>query len=265
MDTTRTYIDFLALRRSPQATIDARRRLYRRVETHTGAAMIDATDEQMAAWYTDLATRVKPSTQAGELSGVRAFYRWATTLGLREDDPSAGLPRPRVPMGRPRPIATDTLLLALAQAHGRVRSAMVLAAYAGLRAAEIAAAERIHLREGSITVVGKGGKTRIVPAHELVAREYANGQPWVVPRLDGQAGPNRPWMVSRIVNDHLHSLGITDTLHSLRHFFGTHIYRATQDIRLTQDLLGHASPTTTAGYAAWSHDGPTVETLPVAS
>ena len=49
------------------------------------------------------------------------------------------------------------------------------------------------------------------------------------------------------------------------HFFGTHIYRATQDIRLTQDLLGHASPTTTAGYAAWSHDGPTVETLPVAS
>ena len=43
------------------------------------------------------------------------------------------------------------------------------------------------------------------------------------------------------------------------------VRRATQDIRLTQDLLGHSSPTTAAGYAAWSHDGPTVETLPVAS
>ena len=216
---------------------------------------------------------INPSTLSNKLSGKRPWTAVEVALaadalgvlGLRGDDPSGALPRPRVPMGRPRPIATDTLLLALAQSHGRVRSAMILAAYAGLRAAEIAAAERIHLREGSITVVGKGGKTRIVPAHELVAREYANGQPWVVPRLDGQAGPNRPWMVSRIVNDHLHSLGIPDTLHSLRHWFGTHIYRATQDIRLTQDLLGHASPTTTAGYAAWSHDGPTVETLPVAS
>jgi integrase/recombinase XerC len=262
LDATRAYLDFLRLRRSPQTTIDARRRLYRRVESHTGTTMIAATAEQLANWYTDLSSRVKPSSQAGELSGVRAFYKWTQVAGLRPDDPSATLPRPQVPVGRPRPIDTEDLFVALKSAPDRVYPAMILAAYAGMRAAEIARAERSHLLDGHVMIVGKGQKTRIIPAHRLVAREYSRAQPYVVPRRDGQAGPINPWMVSRLVNDHLHGLGIDDTLHSLRHWFGTNVYRQSLDIRMTQEFLGHSSPTTTAGYAAWTHDGPVIEDLP---
>ena len=52
------------------------------------------------------------------------------------------------------------------------------------------------------------------------------------------------------LNDYLKTLGIADTLHSLRHRFGTQLYRSSQDLRLTQELLGHVSIATTTLYAA---------------
>jgi integrase len=263
MDATRAYLDFLRLRRSPQATIDSRRRLFTRIETFTGQPMQHAQPAQLEAWYRCLAERVQPCTQASELSGVRAFYRWALTMRLLDEDPSAGLPRPRVMPGRPRPIATEDLFDAFAQCDDqRVTAAMTLAAYAGLRAAEVAAAQRQDLRDGSITVRGKGGRVRLVPAHPLVVGWFRAGQPYVVARRDGRPGPCAPWLISQVVNRHLHACGLDDTLHSLRHWFATHLYRGTLDVRLTQDLLGHASPTTTALYADWTHDGPTVALLP---
>lgn len=265
MDATRAYLDFLRLRRSPQSTIDARRRLYTRIEHATGVPMLDADRDQLEHWYRSLAARVAPSTQASELSGVRAFYKWAMTMRLLGDDPSAALPRPRVAPGRPRPIDTSALFDAMAGCDDqRVLAAMTLAAYAGLRAAEVAGAQRQDLRDGSITVRGKGGRVRLVPAHNLVVGWYHAGQPYVVPRHDGRPGPCAPWLVSQIVNRHLHDCGLDDTMHSLRHWFATYLYRGTLDVRLTQDLLGHASPTTTALYADWTHTGPSVALLPAA-
>jgi len=264
MDATQAYLDFLRLRRSPQSTIDARRRLYARIESRTGAPMVAATHQQLADWYAELAARVQPNTQASELSGVRAFYRWARTMQLVDDDPSAPLPRPRVPMGRPRPIDTSDLFDAMVGCDDeRVLASMTLAAYSGMRAAEIAGARRRVLRDGSITVYGKGGRVRLVPAHNLVIGWFHCGQPYVVARRDGKPGPCAPWLISQIVNRYLHDeCGLDDTLHSLRHWFATHLYRGTLDVRLTQDLLGHASPTTTALYADWTHEGPTVALLP---
>lgn len=264
MDATRAYLDFLQLRRSPQATIDSRRRLFTRIETFTGEPMLHAQPAQLEAWYRRLAERVQPCTQASELSGVRAFYRWALTMRLLDEDPSAGLPRPRVMPGRPRPIDTDDLFDAMARCDDeRVLAAMTLAAYAGLRAAEVAGAQRQDLRDGSITVRGKGGRVRLVPAHPLVVGWFHAGQPYVVARRDGRPGPCAPWLISQVVNRYLHDdCELDDTLHSLRHWFATYLYRGTLDVRLTQDLLGHASPTTTALYADWNHDGPTVALLP---
>lgn len=225
--------------------------------------MLDADRDQLEHWYRDLAARVAPSTQAGELSGVRAFYKWAMTMRLLDEDPSAALPRPRVPQGRPRPIDTSALFDAMACCDDqRVLASMTLAAYAGLRAAEVAGAQRTDLRDGSITVVGKGGRVRLVPAHNLVVGWYHAGQPYVVPRHDGRPGPCAPWLISQIVNRHLHACGLDDTMHSLRHWFATYLYRGTLDVRLTQDLLGHSSPTTTALYADWTHSGPSVALLP---
>ncbi len=57
--------------------------------------------------------------------------------------------------------------------------------------------------------------------------------------------------VSNTIGRHLRALGIDSTPHQLRHYFGSAIYRRTRDLRLTQELLGHAFPSTTAIYAAW--------------
>ena len=70
-------------------------------------------------------------------------------------------------------------------------------------------------------------------------------------RHDGQSGPNTPHTVSRLSNEHLHACGLPATLHQLRHRFGTETYRYKRDLRMVQDLLGHADPATTAGYAAY--------------
>lgn len=72
----------------------------------------------------------------------------------------------------------------------------------------------------------------------------------VIRRRDGRPGPAKPHSVSQRTNAFLHSIGITETLHQLRHRFGTTTYQAVRDIRAVQELLGHASPTTTAIYAA---------------
>lgn len=255
IDYTHQYLCYLTLRRSSPTAIAARRRLLRRVETDMGVSLFDATEADLAGWYGRLSRRVTPQTQLTQVSGVAAFYHWANLMEIRPDNPTAKLPRPRLSTSRPRPISPKDLAKAMGTAPPRIRSAMLLGAYAGLRAAEIAAAQRTHLREGSIWVRGKGGRERIVPAHPLVAAQYAAGQPWVIARLDGHAGPCAPWLISHIVSEHLHSCGLDETCHSLRHYFGTQLYQRTHDLRMVQELMGHQSPTTTAIYAEWSREG----------
>jgi integrase len=104
-------------------------------------------------------------------------------------------------------------------------------------------------------VTGKGGNQRTVPLHPKV-REALSMLPaddglYVIPRMDGWKDRHlHPGRISGMINEYLHEMGIPDTAHSLRHRFGTDFYRASKDIRLTQEIMGHSSPTTTATYAA---------------
>jgi site-specific recombinase XerD len=65
---------------------------------------------------------------------------------------------------------------------------------------------------------------------------------------DGPLTANR---VSQVVNGYLHGIGIVDTAHTIRHWYGTNIYRITRDLRLVQEMMGHESPATTAIYTAY--------------
>lgn len=60
--------------------------------------------------------------------------------------------------------------------------------------------------------------------------------------------------VSKMIGRHMHHCGVAASAHKLRHSFGTEVYRQSRDLRMTQQLLGHSSPGTTAGYVAWAQD-----------
>lgn len=189
-------------------------------------------------------------------SHLGQFYRWAIDFELIDHDPTTRLARPRTRPGKPRPIATDDLLAAVQQAQPTMRCWLILMAFAGLRCKGVAglAVEHIMWDEGVLIVKEKGDRERIIPMHPWVRTELSRqplptrGPVFRRPR----GGPYPAAQLSKETNQYLASLGIGATAHQLRHWFGTNVYRQSKDLRVTQELMGHSSPTTTAGYADWS-------------
>lgn len=185
------------------------------------------------------------------VSHLAQFYRWAVPAGHVSWDPTPLVVRPRSSRSLPRPIATTELRRALAAAHSpTMRLWLMLAAYQGLRAGEIAALHWSWVTEDGIRVRGKGGHTRVVPLHPEVAVVLGS---WPVREGHLFVRPaGTPWpaaAVSREMAVFLERCGIRDRAHGLRHWFGTECYRASKDLRLVQELMGHQSPITTAGYS----------------
>jgi integrase len=128
---------------------------------------------------------------------------------------------------------------------------VTLGAFAGLRAGEVARLRRSQLGpDGTLRVLGKGGRTDVLPVSPVLARAL---NPW-----SGADGPLWPGVRSGTVSHTIHlraaAIGLPLRFHQLRHRFGTAVYRSTRDLLLTQRLMRHVSPTTTAGYAALADD-----------
>lgn len=191
-----------------------------------------------------------PETRKSARTALRSFYRWAHGSGLLEDDPALGLEPVRVPAGTPRPTPEHLVRQLLARPDGRVGLMGMLAAYAGLRAAEIAVVHADDLVVDELLVHGKGGRTRAVPIVE--ARLLARLQ-----HLDGWAFPNglgshlSPGHVSRLL-----SRALPDgwTAHTLRHRCASVSYAATRDLLAVGALLGHSRPETTQRYVKMPDD-----------
>lgn len=248
--TSHAYLGHLSLKRCTPATIKGRAHFLDKLERDLGCPPVHASVDALAAWYAAQPRRLTPRSQATMLSQVRSFYAWAQSQDHRPDDPSRLLPRPLVAPGRPRPMATDDVHACVQVAQGRNFAAIVLGAYAGLRAIEVSRCERSWLQEdGNLVITGKGNRTRVVPAHPLVVRAFtASESDLLFPMMDGRQASAAT--VSKLMNRWLHErMGLDDTYHSLRHWFGTQLYRASRDLRLVQDLMGHSSPQTTAVYA----------------
>lgn len=191
-----------------------------------------------------------PETRKSARAAVRGFYRWAYGAGLIAVDPAAGLDPVRVPAGRPRPTPEHLVAVLLRHPDPRLGLMAMLAAYAGLRAGEIARVHRADLVVDELVVRGKGGKVRAVPIVDprLHARLQA---------VDGWAFPNgygshlSPGHVSRLL-----SRAMPDgwTAHTLRHRCGTVAYAATRDLLAVGALLGHTRPETTQRYVLMPDD-----------
>ena len=257
------HIEHLQSRGLADSSVYKRRLTLIRLRDQIGHDLFTVTAAELAAWHAELAERVTPESMMGEIWHVKDFYVWAKTTRRMRVNPAENLHYPRLGRRIPRPISDEKLMLALAAAPAPVRQMFVLAGWAGLRAKEIAFLRRSnvldHARQPALLIAvdaTKGRNERIVPLSDFVLAELLPILPsagYVFRRADGRPGPNKPWRISHICNTFLHEAGITETLHQLRHRFGTATYAASLDIRVVQELMGHVSPVTTAGYAAYSN------------
>ena len=238
-------------------TIAARHRVLERARQTVGDCLGHATCEDLTRWETDAVERLSPAARRVELSHLKQFFEWTVRFGLRPDNPATRLDAPRMSRRLPRPVDDDTLDWVLTHATGRVRHFVVFAVYAGLRACEVATVHAADIQDGRLLVRdGKGGKQRIVPAHPEIMRTVReiDEAGWLFPAQIADTGIDghvTPPLVSTSVNNWLRTHGVDATMHRFRHTFATRIYASSHDLRVTQELLGHASPATTAVYAAW--------------
>lgn len=238
-------------------SIDARLSVLRRCQAAIGVPLAEATTEQICTWLDG--KQVCPRTRYCYISHLAAYYSWMIKEGHLDLDPTARIDRPKLRLGVPRPLRSEDVMFAIGTAPTpQLRAMFVLAAYAGLRCMEIAGLDGSDLvfvdDDPSIVVsCGKGQKSRVVPVGSEVVKALERcGAPAHGPvfRRDGQPIP--AWKVSQMIRSHLHDCGIRASAHQLRHTYATRLLRASGgDLRMTQQLLGHSSPTTTAIYAQW--------------
>ena len=209
------------------------------------------------------------SSAARELSGVRAFLKYAA----EQDGRHAQMPRtraPKRPRTLPRPAAPDEAMELAENAAEAARApwigardlAILLLLYgAGLRVAEALSLTARALPIGTtLRVTGKRAKTRIVPVVPAVreaVEDYARQCPYPLsgdaPLFVGARGGRlNPDLVRRVVASARRRLGLPETLtpHALRHSFATHLLARGVDLRALQELLGHASLSSTQIYTA---------------
>jgi len=216
------------------------------------------------------------SSIARKLSAVRSFLRHAAREGQIEHNPAERVPAPRVPRGLPRDLTVDEMFNLLDGIRGddlaarRDRALLELLYAAGLRVGELVALDLgdVDLSEGIVRVLGKGRKERLVPfggkaaaalqawlaaSRELRARSSASDAVFLNFR-DGGRLTDRS--VRRVLDRRLTEAAIRARVspHALRHAFATHLLGAGADLRAIQEMLGHASLSTTQRYTHVSTD-----------
>jgi len=185
-------------------------------------------------------------------SQLRAFYTWLMLTGQRVDDPMAQLQPPKKRRGLPHPASPAEVARVLAACNRRrTRMMVVLAVCQGLRVHEIAKFRGEDLASGHVRVLGKGGVDASLPAHPLLEAEAASwpARGWWFTSPRDRTQPVTAGSVSKVVSDVFTRAGVPGSAHSLRHFYGTQTLRSSGgNLRVTQELMRHASPATTAIY-----------------
>ena len=188
-----------------------------------------------------------PQTRKSYLGDLRGFYGHAVRHGLVDVDPTALVPRPKVPKRSATPIDADDVRRLIEHSPRRVRLATMLAAMAGLRVAEIAALRGEDVYPTHLAVRGgKGGKDASVPLSPELRAELDR---WPA---SGQLIGGLPTSVSGLLRRHMRRLGIEGRPHDLRHSFATEAARVSNgNLVVVAMLCRHESIETTRRYVRW--------------
>jgi integrase/recombinase XerC len=205
---------------------------------------------------------------ARTLSSWRGFFRWLARHHGLVANPCVGLRAPKSPRALPKALAPDAAHQLLAREGASAleacdRAMFELCYSSGLRLAELVgvdeAAARAIVRDGEITVTGKGSKTRTVPVGAPARAALAG---WLAVRSTVARPGERALFVGargervhpRVVRQRLArwaraaGLGVHVHPHMLRHSFASHVLQSSGDLRAVQEMLGHASISTTQVY-----------------
>src|SRR6266498_883515 len=232
-------------------TVQDRRVILTRLDRELPGGLLRATTDEIVVWLSGRTSRRptgwRPKTRAVYWCHAAAFYRWRADRD-QVPNPMAKLRCPKTRRGLPRPVTDGQLRLTLIRAMRPWFTAVVLAAWAGMRVGEIATAVRTDITVERVVIQGKGGRWRSVPTHPDLWAEVADLPDGPLVRWHGE--PVTGAWLSRRASAYLTSIGLPDvTMHRYRHWFGTVVQREYRDLRVTQELMGHASPVDTAGYA----------------
>lgn len=243
-----------------------------RAEAMTVRGLSEVTAGEVRAWLAHLRAGerpLSPRSLSQALSAIRTFHRF---LDRRLDAPNAAIALvrgPRVKPGAPRPVSEDQAAGLIAEPAldfdredweaARDQAVLTLLYGCGLRISEALSLKRSDAPLGDLLrITGKGSKTRMVPvlpAVRAAVEAYLAELPFA---LDADAplfrakrgGPLSPRHVQATVQNLRSRLGLPEsaTPHALRHSFATHLLGAGADLRSIQELLGHASLSTTQRY-----------------
>jgi len=280
------YLTWLAVERGrARSTLAAYRKdltAYAAWLARRGLGLDDVREADLAAYVAELRSEGRaPATVARAVVAVRGLHRFRTLEQRAGADPGAGLEPPRVPAGLPKALTEEEVERLLDGVPGngpvarRDRAILEVLYGTGIRISELVGLSLgdVDLDAALARVLGKGSKERIVPLGRPAVRALVG---WLSPEGRGALEPvrwarrgdaeavflnRRGGRLSRqgawlVVEGHARRVGLAGRLtpHVLRHSCATHMLDHGADLRVVQELLGHASLSTTQVYTKVSRE-----------
>lgn len=210
---------------------------------------------------------IEPRSLARQVSALKSFFRFAERRGFFRNTAYGSMRAPKIAHSIPRPL-NEAMAVRIADGEGsenavawieaRDRAVLALLYAGGLRISEALSLTPAMLEAEPLVITGKGGKQRLVPllpeVRQLMANYIAACPFALAPRevlfRGAKGGPLSPRIVQLQMERLRGALSLPDsaTPHALRHSFASHLLANGADLRVIQDLLGHASLSTTQVY-----------------
>ncbi len=275
------YLDHLRVERAlSRNTLEAYARDLNQLAKTVGEdAAIDAIDPGTLAKMMEQNVKrgFGARSSARQLSGLRGFFKFLVKEKLVSEDPTALVERPKLSRRLPKVLGVSDIVSIAARpddatSRGLRDVAMIHLIYAcGLRVSELVGLRVADLdrERGVVSVLGKGGKRRLVPVGEValahVDRWLKDGRPEVAERARAQSNalflsprgkPLTRQGFWKLLKRYARAAGVTTPTspHKLRHSFATHLLQGGADLRAVQAMLGHADLGTTEIYTRVAQD-----------